>query len=175
VRIVVLEFGLGRVTIRDPPEVDRLDFVLEFGLGRVTARDHSEVERGRRRPGSARERPQAFRARAPRSSASVPARESPSLVLPVGPGRRFSARDPASPGVACSTLVPPARAVSKRAGGQVRALRVPRGTQAISLKSVPHGCNRAAVSLAPSESVARGTRAVSPRAWLGAARWRRAP
>jgi hypothetical protein len=29
-------------------------------------------------------------------------------------------------------------------------------------KSVPHGCNRAAVSLAPSESVPLGTRAVSP-------------
>jgi hypothetical protein len=36
----------------------------------------------------------------------VPARESPTRVRPVGPGRRFSARDPASPGVACSTSVP---------------------------------------------------------------------
>jgi len=33
---------------------------------------------------------------------------------------------------------------------------------ALANKSVPHGCNRAAVSLAPSESVPRGTRAVSP-------------
>ncbi len=42
---------------------------------------------------------------------------------------------------------------------------LPRGTQAISPKSVPHSFNRAAVILAPSESVPRGTRAVSaPRA-----------
>ena len=33
---------------------------------------------------------------------------------------------------------------------------------ALANKSVPHGCNRAAVSLAPSESVPRGSRAVSP-------------
>ncbi len=33
---------------------------------------------------------------------------------------------------------------------------------ALANKSVPHGCNRAAVSLAPSESVPLGTRAVSP-------------
>ena len=42
---------------------------------------------------------------------------------------------------------------------------MPRGTQAVSPKSVPHSCSRAAVRLAPSESVPRGTRAVSaPRA-----------
>jgi hypothetical protein len=33
---------------------------------------------------------------------------------------------------------------------------------ALANTSVPHGCNRAAVRLAPSESVPRGTRAVSP-------------
>jgi hypothetical protein len=38
---------------------------------------------------------------------------------------------------------------------------------ALTNKSVPHGCNSAAVSLAPSESGPRGTRAVSPRARLG--------
>ncbi len=151
-RIVVLEFGLGRVTIRDPPEVDRLDFVLEFGLGRVTARDHSRVERGRRRPGSARERPQAFRARAPRSSASVPARESPARVLPVGPGHRFSARDPASPGVACSTLVPPARAVSKRTAVRYAPSESPEAHRPLASSQYPMAVTaRQLVSRHPSQ------------------------
>ena len=121
---------------------------------------------GRRRPGSTSDRPpQAFLARAPLGSASMPAREPPARVRPVGPARGFSARDPASPGVACSTLVPQ-HARLEAHGGQARAIRVSaRGTQAVSPKSVPHSCNRAAVSLAPSESVPRGTRAVStPRA-----------
>ncbi len=39
---------------------------------------------GRRRPDSAREQPQALRARALRGSASVPARESLARVRPVG-------------------------------------------------------------------------------------------
>ncbi len=90
---------------------------------------------GRRWPDSARERPQAFRALAPRGSASVPARESLARVLPVGPGRRFSARDPASPGVACSTLVPRrALLASARAVRYAPSESVPRGTQAVSLK-----------------------------------------
>jgi hypothetical protein len=99
----------------------------------------------------------------------VPARESLARVLPVGPGRRFSARDPASPGIACSTLVPQrALLASARQSGPgtcAPSETVPRGTQAVSLKSVPHGYNCATVSLAPSESVPRGSRAVSaPRA-----------
>jgi hypothetical protein len=91
--------------------------VPECGLGRLTARDHPEVDRlphravqaaGRRRSGPTSGRPQAIRARAPWCSSSVPARESPARVRPVGRpvGCRFSARDPASPGVACPTLVP---------------------------------------------------------------------
>ena len=43
----------------------------------------------------------------------------------------------------------------------IRSLPRP-ASPALANKSVPHGCNRAAVSLAPSESVPRGTRAVSP-------------
>ena len=53
----------------------------------------------------------------------MPARESLARVRPVGPGRRFSARDPASPGVACSTLVP-RRARLAGARRSVRAIRV---------------------------------------------------
>jgi hypothetical protein len=94
---------------------------------------------------------QAIRARAPWGSASVPAPGSPARVRPTGPSRRFSARDPASPGVACSTLVPRrARlARTRRSGARHPAESVPRGTQAVSPRSVPHSCNRAAVRLAP--------------------------
>ena len=45
---------------------------------------------------------------------------------------------------------------------------------ALANTSVPHGCNRAAVSLAPSESVPRGTRAVSPPREVSRALQRRA-
>ncbi len=60
-----------------------------------------------------------------------------------------------------------ARARPKRPPPRDRVLLDPIPTQARANNSVPHGCNRAAaaVSLAPSESVPRGTRAVSaPRA-----------
>jgi hypothetical protein len=112
---------------------------------------------GRRRPDSASERPQAFRALAPRGSASVPAWESLALVLPVGPGRSFSARDPASPGVACSTLVPRRALLAARGRSGTRhpsqypeahrpsASSWPRAAS----ESVPHGFNHAAVSLSP--------------------------
>ena len=100
VRIVVLEFGLGRLTARDHPEVDRLPHRAKrtdpsSGSGRRPAPAGLDQRAAPSAPGPA-----------PWGSASVPARESPARVLPVGPGRRFSARDPASPGVACSTLVP---------------------------------------------------------------------
>jgi hypothetical protein len=102
----------------------------------------------------------------------VPARESLARVLPVGPYRRFSAREPASPGVACSSLVPRrALLASARVVRYAPSESVPRGTQVVSLKlaahhfRVSHGYNRVVVSLAPSKSVPRGTRAVSaPRA-----------
>jgi hypothetical protein len=88
---------------------------------------------GRLRPVSACERPQAYRARAPRGSASVPARESLARARPMGPGRSFSARDPASPGVACSSLVPRrALIASARAVRCAPSESVPRGTQALS-------------------------------------------
>jgi len=93
-------------------------------------------------------------------SASMPAREPPARVRPVGPARGFSARDPASPGVAWSTLVP-RHARLEAHGGQARAIRVsaPRHTGRQPQVSTP------SVRLAPSESVPRGTRAVSaPRA-----------
>ena len=110
--------------------------------------------------------PQAFRARAPSGSASMPAPESLARLLTASPGRRFSARDPASPGVACSTLVP-RHARLEAHGGQARAIRVstPRRTGRRPPSQCHICCNRAAVRLAPSESVPRGSRAVSaPRA-----------
>jgi hypothetical protein len=96
----------------------------------------------------------------------VPALESLAQVLPVGPSHRFSARDPASPGVACSTLVPRrALLASARVVRYAPSESVPRGTQAVSLKlAAPHfrvSTPWLSVSLAPSESVPRGTRAVS--------------
>jgi hypothetical protein len=88
------------------PEVDRLPSQAYRLPKRSVLILRAVLAAGRRRPVSASERPQAFRAQAPSGSASVPARESLALVRPVGPGLSFSSRDPASPGVACSTLVP---------------------------------------------------------------------
>ena len=97
---------------------------------------------------------------------ALPAYPPQGRLLGSGPLPRPQVLGP-RPGIAWGRLFhvsTPTRAVSgARRSGARHPSQSP--TQAISPKSVPHGCNRAAVRLAPSESVPRGTRAVSaPRA-----------
>jgi hypothetical protein len=100
---------------------------------------------------------------------ALPAYPPRGRLLGSGPLPRPQVLGP-RPGIAWGRLFhvsTPTRAVSgARRSGARHPSQSP--TQAISPKSVPHGCNRAAVRLAPSESVPRGTRAVSApaRGWM---------
>ncbi len=121
---------------------------------------------GRRRPGPASKRPP-----------SVPGPGALGLCQHARPGVAWSSetRGPRPqvlgprPGIAWGRLFhvsTPTRAVSSaRRSGARHPSQCPNAHRPSAPKSVPLSCNRAAVRLAPSESVPRGTRAVSaPRA-----------
>ncbi len=105
----------------------------------------------------------------------MPARESPARVRPVGPARRFSARYPASPGVACSTLVPRrARLASARRSGARNPSQCPAAHRPSASSQYPMAVTaRRLDSRHPSQYPEAHGPSV-PRARLDASWWRRA-
>jgi hypothetical protein len=107
----------------------------------------------------------------------VPARESPARVLPVGPCRRFSARDPASPGVACSTLVPRpwarrARLASARLSGARHPSQCPAAHRPSAPSQYPMAITARRLDSRHPSQYPEAHRLPVPRARLDASRWR---
>jgi hypothetical protein len=164
VRIVVLEFGLGRLAAQDHPEADRLTH------GAKLERADPSGGSGRRPAPAGLGQRAAPKRSGPGPPGALPACPPGSLPLGCDPwapaaGSRPATRPRHRLGSPVPRQYPDARGWQTH-GSQVRAIRVsaPRHTGRQPQVST-HSCSRAAVRLAPSESVPRGTRAISaPRA-----------
>ena len=159
-RIVVLEFGLGRLAARVHLEVD--------GLTHGAKRTDPSSGSGRRPAPAGLGQRAAPKRSGPGPPGALPACPPGSLPLGCDPWAPAAGSRPATRhrlGSPVPRQYPDARDWQPP-GSQVRAIRVsaPRHTGRQPQVST-HSCSRAAVRLAPSESVPRGTRAVSaPRA-----------
>jgi hypothetical protein len=103
----------------------------------------------------------------------MPARESPARVPPVGPGRRFSARDPASPGVACSTLVPlRARLARARRSGACHPSQFPAAHRQSASSQYPMATTARRLDSRHPSQYPEAPGPLVPRARLDESRWR---